>query len=551
MESSQKTEPSDSSEAEAYTNTLNSSSSSSASASASASSSEMFSSSPIYSSSPLAPSQQSQQQQQQQQSLLTPIDIPIESKQSTTTTEETISTPDITISESSSSMPNIQPTPTESTLYDQPIEPQYQPQEETQPQEEPQYQPQEEYQPQEKYQPQEEPQYQPEEEPQYQPEEETQPEEESQPEEEYQPEEELPTIPAQQEITQEEYEEIKERELSLRSKILNQPLPCQKKQPPNNKNIYIEKIQLKTPLTENEATISRQIKEQCPQAFLYFQPLIETTPLQTNTITDCEEGTEQQPNPTDELIETKYKKTGTIPLTQFLKSHIATQKQKNKFIQLLVHTHLQLLNAIQTLQSLDPPIIHFHLTPETLQYNTIDATPVITDFRLAFTRTTLENPQENKDLFPPYENIPSYPFEVFLLSKLTDQEEETPLDPPSLTQISEAFAQQTNMAAPKNTIQYEKTPTEIRKKAMTHHLTWDPYAVHQYIYSFMTRHQIPIDKPFMTQYKDLLVSYLTVEPGQRPSIQTTQENIKNIFKSVPKKDYLGFIASLTDLQRQV
>jgi hypothetical protein len=455
-----------------------------------------------------------------------------------TTTEETISTPDITISES---IPNIQPTPTESTLYDQPIEPQSQPQEEPQyqPQEEPQYQLQEE--------PQEEPQEGPQEEPQYQeePQEEPQSQEDPQYQEEPQIQDELPPIPSQEEITLEEYEEIKERELSLRSKILNQPLPCQKKQPPNNKNIYIEKIQLKTPLTENEATISRQIKEQCPQAFLYFQPLIETTPLQTNTITDCEEGTEQPPNPTDELIETKYKKTGTIPLTKFLKSHIATQKQKNKFIQLLVHTHLQLLHSIQTVQSLDPPIIHFHLTPETLQYNTIDATPVITDFRLAFTKKTLENPEENKDLFPPYENIPSYPFEVFLLSKLTEE------TPPDLTQISEAFAQQTNMAAPKNTIQYEIPPADIRKKVLAHHLTWDPYAIHQYIYSFMTTHQIPMDKPFMTQYKDLLVSYLTVEPGQRPSIQTTQENIKNIFKSVPKKDYLGFITSLTDLQPQV
>ena len=281
---------------------------------------------------------------------------------------------------------------------------------------------------------------------------------------------------------------------------------------------------------------------------MYFQPLVETNPLQINTITDCEEGTEQPANPTDELIETKYKKTGTVPLTQFLKSHITTQKQKNKFIQLLVHTHLQLLHSIQTLQTLDPPIIHFHLTPETLQYNPIDATPVITDFRLGFTKKTLENPEENKDLFPPYENIPSYPFEVFLLSKLTDSQEETPLDTPTLTQIAEAFAQQTNIKAPINIIQYEKTPTEIRKKVLPHHLTWDPYAIHQYIYSFMTTHQIPMDKPFMTQYKDLLVSYLTVDPGQRPSIKTTQENINNIFKSVPKKDYLGFLASLSYLQ---
>ena len=342
----------------------------------------------------------------------------------------------------------------------------------------------------------------------------------------------------QREITQEELQELQERELSLRSKILNQPLPCKKKQ--TTPTTYIEKIQVKTPLTDNEATISRQIKEQCKQAFLYFQPLVETSPLQVNTITECEDNSTPNSTPTDEVIETKYKKTATQPLTQFLQAHIATPKQKNKFIQLLVHTHLQLLHEIQTLQKLDPPIIHFHLTPDTLQYNPIDATPVITDFRLAFTKTTLENPEENKDLFPPYENIPQYPFEVFLLSKL---QEDTPMEASSLAPIAEAFAQQTNISPPSIT-PYETTPQEIRTKAIAHHLTWDPYAIHQYIYSFMTTHQIPTDRPFMTQYNDLLVSYLTSSPDQRPSIETTKENITNIFKSVPKKDYLVFLASL-------
>jgi hypothetical protein len=112
-----------------------------------------------------------------------------------------------------------------------------------------------------------------------------------------------------------------------------------------------------------------------------------------------------------------------------------------------------------------------------------------------------------------------------------------------LAPIAEAFTQQTNISAPSIT-PYETSPKDIRTKAIAHHLTWDPYAIHQYIYSFMTTHQIPTDRPFMTQYKDFLVSYLTSTPDQRPSIQITQENIKNIFKSVPKKDYLVFLASL-------
>jgi hypothetical protein len=450
---------------------------------------------------------------------LTSTDIPSE-----TTTEGTISTQEPTPVVST-------PVDTELNLYDQSQEQSSEEQYQQQPEE--QYQQPEEQQEQQQPEEQQEQYQQPEEQQQQQPEE--QQEQQQTPEEQQQTEEQIP-----QEITQEELQELQERELSLRSKVLNQPLPCKKKQ--TAPTTYIEKIQVKTPLTDNEVTISRQIKEQCKQAFLYFQPLVETTPLQVNTITECEDNsTPPESTPTDEVIETKYKKTATQPLTQFLEAHIATPKQKNKFIQLLVHTHIQLLHAIQTLQKLDPPIIHFHLTPETLLYNTIDATPTITDFRLAFTKPTLENPEENKELFPPYENIPQYPFEVFLLSKLQD---DTPLDASSLAPIAEAFAQQTNLSLPSITPYETLAPKDIRTKAIAHHLTWDPYAVHHYIYSFMTNHQIPTDRPFMTQYKDFLVSYLTSTPDQRPSIETTRENITNIFKSVPKKDYLGFLDSL-------
>ena len=61
----------------------------------------------------------------------------------------------------------------------------------------------------------------------------------------------------------------------------------------------------------------------------------------------------------------------------------------------------------------------------------------------------------------------------------------------------------------------------------------------------MTENGIPVNIPFMTAYKDLLLSYLTAEPNNRPTIEKLQEDIRGIFKNVPKKDYLTFLSTLT------
>ena len=62
----------------------------------------------------------------------------------------------------------------------------------------------------------------------------------------------------------------------------------------------------------------------------------------------------------------------------------------------------------------------------------------------------------------------------------------------------------------------------------------------------MTENGIPLNFPFMTAYKDILISYLTTEPNNRQTIEKFQENIREIFKNVPKKDYLTFLSELTE-----
>ena len=148
-------------------------------------------------------------------------------------------------------------------------------------------------------------------------------------------------------------------------------------------------------------------------------------------------------------------------------------------------------------------------------YNEIDATPVLTDFRLSFTEETLNNETESADLFPPYENYRGWPFEVFLLSNQED---------------SAKFAEMTELPPP--------APIE-KTELKTHYKTWDVYAVNQMIYSFMTENQIPIDEiPFMKAYKELIYSYLVANPSERPTIPVFQENIRAIFGSIPKEEYM-------------
>ena len=353
------------------------------------------------------------------------------------------------------------------------------------------------------------------------------------------------TPEVQPEITQEEYQQLEEKEKSIRSKILNQPPPCQKKQI-SPTDPYVEKVQLKTPLLENEQAISNILKTQIPHSFLYFQPLIETRPLEIGSITECENITDTQLTTTnqEELIEAKYKSAGNKTLEEFLQDQIKTPKQSNKFIQLLVNAHLQLLDEIQLLQSTTPPIVHFHITPQTILYDEINGTPVLTDFRLAFTKTTIESPEESLDLFPIYENNPSWPIEVYLISNLLENPNKsieelatsfTPFRVEETLQSARPINQPPSIETIKN-----KTPIELKQT----YLSWDTYSVNQLIYSFLTSSNIPLNIPFMRTYIDVLSKELTAEPTERSQIPQLQSKIRDIFKAVPKKEYMDFLEVL-------
>ena len=305
-----------------------------------------------------------------------------------------------------------------------------------------------------------------------------------------------------------------EKEHAVRSKILNQKKPCTII--PKETDRYIEKVQIKTPLTDAEAVISNKIKEEGSiYASLYFQPVIETKPLSIGSIniedlTDCdiaEITTEQQ-----ELIESKYKNIGTQTLADFLST------KPPKFLTHLLRAHIQLIDSVLKLQSLG--ILHLNLNEHTILYDTTESTPVITDFRMA--TDSLENLDT---IFPPYTEDPGWPIEVYALSRSDEQD---------IQKIAADFREMSHL---------NKTPTlaEYTDKTQftSFHPTWDIYAIHRFIYSIVAPFSTKYS--FMTKYKELLENYLAAEPNERATPQETIDSIRTIFQHVSKSEYDDFV----------
>jgi hypothetical protein len=115
------------------------------------------------------------------------------------------------------------------------------------------------------------------------------------------------------------------------------------------------------------------------------------------------------------LISLKYKKINNT-LYEILSKKRKDIKQKNNFLSTLITSHLQLLRAVTNIQQLETPIIHFNINEQTILYDTINATPVLSDFRMAMTLSDTENDEIFSNLIPQYEDYDPWPVEVFILS---------------------------------------------------------------------------------------------------------------------------------------
>lgn len=357
-------------------------------------------------------------------------------------------------------------------------------------------------------------------------------------------------------------EELDTLEKNTRSHLLNRKETCHIKQDETigSSSQYDEKIQLKTELSNTEEYLSNIIKEYNIHPHLYFQLLLETEPLSFGTfdkekVENCEKTIEemvlksQQPN-NNEIILCKYRKVGKDNLFQHLIFQLQEIKQKNKFVTIFVNSHLQLLHSISILQSLDSPIIHFHLTNENILYDPINAIPVISDFRMGFIQSQLET---TNDFFPDYNDNLVWCFDIYMISKLAGIPAEI-FTQELFTSLLEGFTSSHSFTQlfDENQIEVFKTNhqnlfqpfinrlnSEIIQNMKTYSLSWDVYSINILFLSFLHMHKEKIEELvaaaahtiYITTYKTILSNSILADFDKRPSIEWITKSIKEIHLS--------------------
>ena len=333
--------------------------------------------------------------------------------------------------------------------------------------------------------------------------------------------------------------QIAEKEKAIRSKILNRQ--CRKKPiiattDQRTKEKYTEKVQMKTHLTDTEEAISTILRNHPNKTpvYLYFQPVIETVPLSIGSITaenleDCE-SPEEVTTTTDqkEIIETKYKYLENLTLKNYLTKLQREPRPKNRYLQILTTAHLQLLESAEFLQSTNPPIVHFNLTPDTILYDRINATPVITDFRIAFTKDALDDQSNSVELFPVFNN-PYWAPEINAIAYLIETNPET---------VAETNDPQINTTLSPFMNQPTKEVIEELKKT---YKSWDIYAINQIILECIPTTTSSI--PFIEKYRELCSQ-------QSLTIATLKQSIETLFQSIPKIEYEQFLQQIQEEEEE-
>jgi hypothetical protein len=260
---------------------------------------------------------------------------------------------------------------------------------------------------------------------------------------------------------------------------------------------------------------------------------------------------------TTNLISLKYKKV-IHKLSDFLSKKKSDIKQKNKFLSILITSHLQLLDSVSKLQQLETPIIHFNINEQTILYDTVNATPVLSDFRMAMTTTDVDTDEIFHNLIPQYDEYEPWPIEIFILSHLlnNDTTNENLEDIIKKFTSSHFFTSHTKENPEKlqefenmlkeiyknmNTIDKEQQIKALKKSAVT----WDVYSIAILFVTILTNLQIDVaNYDFMKQYIEILNETIFSDSTDRPPIKTIVEKIKTIFTSVNTETYQSFLNSL-------
>ena len=175
----------------------------------------------------------------------------------------------------------------------------------------------------------------------------------------------------------------------------------------------------------------------------------------TSDIDDAIESQTYTPTPTSSqssFISNNVRYIGDLSITQYL----LTCPTPDIFVKRLLETYLHLLKSLASLQ--DAHIIHYDLKDNNIMYDIIYGVPIIIDFGLSFSQEQIQSSNSSglfglgqksiphyKDCFYAYfDNYPSWPIDIVLLSFLSKHIDEThdkPVNKQELLDIVQLFFQ--------------------------------------------------------------------------------------------------------------
>lgn len=388
-------------------------------------------------------------------------------------------------------------------------------------------------------------------------------------------------------LTKMDIQQLRTKEKNIRSMILNKKPQCEihSEDPQTLTPMpYTEKIQIKNELTNAEERITEVLKEHPTlHPFLNFQLPIKSIPISISTIdkSSIKKCSEEDIHelftiePTKEpLIQTTYKKIGGS-LFDYLRTSI---EKPQYFLQVLVDSHIHLLNSISKLQTI--PVNHFHLTEENILYDEINAIPVISDFRMAFTKDELEGDQTN-ELFPVYDESLIWSIEIYVLSQLIENTKQEVFTQEVMEGLLEQFissyvftpfriedvkSNRSNPFINENQLQefhermklffgkyINRLHTEVIADLKKYAPSWDTFSLSMLYLLFINEihgTSLPQSPSFMEKYKTILINSILSDPDKRPSISFLKESIENTFSNISQQELNEYFINVLKINQQ-
>jgi serine/threonine protein kinase len=209
----------------------------------------------------------------------------------------------------------------------------------------------------------------------------------------------------------------------------------------NPEGNYISKIQMSNEVSKNinKETQYGKIVQSFPDYRLYFAPVIESCPININVLSEEElSKCDIFQQPTAEMMGTMDAKVGETNAkvgATYVSSKIPFIEGKNMSVYFKAREQFEspffpsnvsrsfyhLLKAIRILQSgTDDSIVHFDLKDGNIIFDEIHGNPVIIDFGLSFTKSTLmdnlNDTQKLAEVFYAYSPYEPWCIEIHLLS---------------------------------------------------------------------------------------------------------------------------------------